>query len=103
MKTRKKALQVTRFQQESKKVDPSPDLTLDHKLLSTAVAASVHAELGDLIFPLSFFRKGRISMLEGHFIGAYYDFYFLLETLYGNAKTKNNAVKAEFKKSPEIR
>lgn len=42
-------------------------------------------------------------MLEGGFISAYYDFYFLLETLYGNGKTKNDAVKTEFKKSPEIR
>lgn len=99
----KKALQVTRFQQESKKVDPSQDFALDHELLSAAVAASVHAELGNLSSPLSFFRKGRISMLEGHFIGSYYDFYFLLETLYGNAKTRNYAIEAEFKKSPEIR
>jgi hypothetical protein len=102
-KDEKKALQITMFQQDSKKVSTSPDFVLGHDLLSSAVAASIHAELGNLTFPLSFFRKGRISIFEGRFIGAYYDFYFLLETLYGNAKTKNHAVEAEFKKSPEIR
>jgi hypothetical protein len=99
----KKALPVTRLQLDYNKVTPPPDFTLDHDLLSAAVAASVHAELGNLTFPLSFFRKGRISMSEERFIGAYYDFYFLLETLYGNGKTKNDAVQAAFKKSTEIR
>ena len=42
-------------------------------------------------------------MNEGQFVGAFYDFYFVLETLYGNGKTKNYAVEAEFKKSPLLR
>ncbi len=98
-----KSLPITKFSQRTEKIAPAIDIPLGHEILSNAVAASVHAELSNLSFPLSFFRKGRISMLEGRFIRAYYDFYFVLETLYGNGKYNNAAVKAEFKNSPILR
>jgi len=52
--------------------------------------------------PLSFFRKGRIDIDENRYIEAIYDFYFMLETLYAEGKTKNYAVAEEFKKSSEL-
>jgi len=98
-----KRLQITSFRQRTSKRAPVTSFTLDPDTLTKAVAASLYVELEPLNFPLSFYRKARRSMIEGHFIGAYYDFYFVLETLYGNGKTKNHAVKAEFKKSSLLR
>jgi hypothetical protein len=45
-------------------------------------------------------RKGYLDMEEWRYIEAIYDFYFMLETLYGNGKTKNVDVQREFLASP---
>jgi hypothetical protein len=99
----KLVLPVTRFKQETSRRAPVIIANLDHDTLTKAVAASLYAELFTINFPLSFFRKGRRSMKEGQFIGAFYEFYFVLETLYGNGKTKNYAIESEFKKSHLLR
>jgi len=41
-------------------------------------------------------------MRIGNYIEAYYDFYFVLETLYGSGKTKNSAIEKEFLSSKEL-
>lgn len=38
---------------------------------------------------LSFFRKGKIDMISRAYIDTFYDFYFVLEALFGKGKTKN--------------
>src|ERR1051325_2031376 len=53
----------------------------------------------DTELPLSFFRHGTNAFEQKRYIEAIYQFYFLLETLFGNGKTKNKAVKLEFRKS----
>jgi hypothetical protein len=42
-------------------------------------------------------------MSEGRFVGAYYEFYFVVESLYGNGQQKNRALIAQFKKAPKLR
>ncbi len=48
---------------------------------------------------LSFYRKGRIDIEEKRYIEAIYDFYFLIESTYGNGKFKKKQISAEFKNS----
>lgn len=56
----------------------------------------------DIEIPLSFFRKGRIDSRERRYIDAIYDFYFVLETVYGNGKTKNYQVKQALQENAEL-
>lgn len=65
------------------------------------VARSVMAvdEVGELETALSFFRRGRLDMLEERFIEAYYDYFFVIETLFGNGKSKKDALAKEFASS----
>lgn len=56
----------------------------------------------DIEVPLSFFRKGQIDSRERRYIEAIYDFYFMLETVYGEGKSKNQHVKEVLQKSQEL-
>lgn len=53
-------------------------------------------EAVDLSVPLSFFRRGRLDMHEMRYIEAYYDYFFVLETLFGQGKHKQDALAAAF-------
>ncbi len=78
----------------------------DMKMLApfSVVSRSIIAAKNTLDWdvPLGFFRKGRNDFLERRYIDAIYDFYFLLETVFGNGKTKNAQVAMEFKNSAEL-
>ncbi len=56
-----------------------------------------------LIIPLSFYREGRNEFELKRYINAYYNFYFYLEDLYGNGKTKNYQIRREFLKSNQFK
>jgi hypothetical protein len=99
----RKSLPFTKFSQQTERVDYPLEFRLNDTLLSDAIAAALYVELGNLTFPLSFFRKGMLSMLEGRFIGAYYEFYFVLENLYGNGQFHSKPIIAQFKKTPKLR
>jgi hypothetical protein len=45
---------------------------------------------------LGFHRKGRQDIREERFIEAFYDFYFMIESLFGEGKFKNSAVVGAF-------
>lgn len=51
---------------------------------------------------LSFFRQGKNDMREGKYIEAYYDFYFVLESMYGGGKTKNFLIEKKLLESTEL-
>ena len=51
---------------------------------------------------LSFLRRGYLDMESWAYIDAFYDFYFMLERLYGNGKTKNVDVEREFLSNPTL-
>jgi hypothetical protein len=50
----------------------------------------------------SFWREGENDWVAGKFINAFFSYYFVLEGLYGNQKTKNRHIEAEMSKSPEL-
>jgi hypothetical protein len=53
--------------------------------------------------PLSFCRKGLWDLKERRFIEAFYDFYFMLETLFAQGHSRTKVVKELFKGSPTLR
>jgi hypothetical protein len=61
------------------------------------------ADAADVEVSLSFFRKGSIDMSEERYIEAFYDYYFFLESFFGEGKTKNHAVQEAFKKSEPLK
>lgn len=75
------------------KTKPSPFSFVVHSILAAK-------EVAPYEMALSFLRKGYLDMEEWRYIEAIYDFYFMLETLYGNGKTKNVDVQREFLASP---
>jgi hypothetical protein len=50
----------------------------------------------------SFWREGENEVLAGRFINAFYNFYFVLEGLYGNGQWNNDKLESEFKASTEL-
>lgn len=69
-------------------------------LVARAFIAALDSK--DIEVPLSFFRKGRIDSRERRYIDAIYDFYFVLETVYGDGKTKNYQVKQALQENIEL-
>ena len=50
----------------------------------------------------SFWREGQNDWLAGKFINGFFNFYFVLEGLYGNRNTQTRLVQKAFKISPEL-
>jgi hypothetical protein len=76
-------------------LDPITDVDLDN--LPRLVKLALRCK--HLASPLAFHREGRSDIRNLRFITAYFSYYFVLEGLYGNGKTKNDAIEAEFKRS----
>jgi hypothetical protein len=51
----------------------------------------------------SFFREGLREFESFRYINAFYNFYFVIEDLYGKGKTKNYEIEEEFKKNKTFR
>jgi hypothetical protein len=60
-------------------------------------------QLGDLVVPLSFFREALNDFRQFRYVGAFCNFYFVLEDFYGAGKTRNRDIEREFKNSHELR
>ena len=56
-----------------------------------------------LIVPQAFYREGANEFASKRYINAFYNFYFILEDLYGKGKTKNRDIGEEFRSSKEFR
>ncbi len=95
----RKRLKTTNFSFKFKK-PKNQNLRAPFSVVTRSIIASKDALDWDM--PLGFFRKGRNDFLERRYIDAIYDFYFVLETLFGNGKTKNVHVATEFKQSTEL-
>jgi hypothetical protein len=59
--------------------------------------------LQPVIIPLSFYREGVNDFKSFKYINAFFNFYFVLEGLFGKGKTKNYQVEQEFNKSYRFR
>jgi hypothetical protein len=74
---------------------PSPaakDITKD----DLQVVVDRLGRYSELTTLLSFFREGKNDFANGRNINGFYNFYFVLEGLYGNGKTNNAGVLREF-------
>lgn len=56
-----------------------------------------------LIVPMAFWREGLNDHHTFRYINAFFNFYFILEGLYGSGKTRNSDVEEQFAKSSELR
>lgn len=56
-----------------------------------------------LILPKAFFREGINEFRQRRYINAFYNFYYVLEDLYGQGKTRNKDIYQAFKGSSEFR
>lgn len=56
-----------------------------------------------LIAPMAFWREGTIDYHAFRYINAFFNFYFILEGLYGDGKTKNRDVEEQFANSAVLR
>lgn len=56
-----------------------------------------------LIVPQGFYREGTNEFASRRYINAFYNFYFILEDLYGKGKTKNKDIAKEFRGSAEFK
>lgn len=74
---------------------------LSFDLLARAVIAADAAT--DVEVPLNFFRRGMLDVYDRNYIEAIYNFYFILETLFGEGKFKKAAVSNAFLSSDQLR
>ena len=56
-----------------------------------------------LIIPKAFFREGLNEYSSKRYINAFYNFYFIIEDLYGEGKTRNKDIATAFRESNEFR
>jgi len=97
----KMKLKINHFETSREKMMTSDLPVLPYDLLARSIIAAEDAI--DIEVSLSFFRKGLIDMSEERYIEAFYDYYFFLESFFGEGKTRNRAVKEAFKKSEQLR
>jgi hypothetical protein len=94
-----KRLKTIDFAFRFKRTETVP-IAVPFAVVARSIVAAQSAS--DLEIPLGFFRKGKNDLFERRYIDAIYDFYFVLETMFSNGKTKNYQVKEEFKKSHSL-
>jgi len=79
--------------------DQIPPLSFD--LIARAVLASDAAS--EIEVTLNFFRRGMLDVYSNSYIEAIYDFYFVLESEFGDGKFKKAAILNSFLESPALR
>jgi hypothetical protein len=96
----KERLKIFSFKRSFKTLTDAELPSTSFDLVARAFIAALDSK--DIEVPLSFFRKGQIDSRERRYIDAIYDFYFLLETVYSDGKTKNYQVKQALQGSAEL-
>lgn len=56
-----------------------------------------------LIVPMAFYREGCLDFESKRYINAFFNFYFVLEGLYGKGKTADHQIRDEFLKTPALK
>ena len=93
------ATQVFGFQEKRRHREPA--VKIDKAGLEKLV--SNVGEYPTLVAPLAFLREGSSDLASFRFINAFFNFYFVLEGLFGQGQTKNDAVERAFRDSPTLR
>ena len=89
----KQLIQLNDFQVGKHEYKPEEIDFIGFDLLARPVITAVKDKNHDVV--LSFFRRGTNDIKRDEYIEAFYDFYFMLESPYGNGKTKNTAIERE--------
>lgn len=97
----KAKLQLFNFKSERGQVDVSKLPNIPFDIIARAIICA--DDIAEIESQLAFCRKGIIDRTEERYIEAIYDFYFFLESLFAQGKTKNHRVKESFKSSKELR
>ena len=85
-------------------IEPLPDDQIRPLPFDAIARAVIAADAAvDIEVPMNFYRRGLLELFSENYIEAIYDFYFILETVFGEGKFKKAAVMDAFKKSPELR
>ncbi len=69
---------------------------------SIRLAVELYQKNPRLIVPMAFYREGSNEYRSFRYINAFYNWYFVLEDLYGKGKTKNKDVEKAFLASPVL-
>lgn len=96
----KASIHINNFSNDVAKTDTASLLPLPFDLLARSVIAA--NEASDVEMQLAFFRKGIVSFYEERFIEAIYDFYFFLETMFGEGQFKKHGIIRAFNKSKQL-
>lgn len=80
---------------DTESIQPLPFDLLARCVIGADKAAAIEMQL-------AFFRKGIVSFYEGRFIEAIYDFYFYLESMYGEGQFKKRGIEDAFNKSKPL-
>jgi hypothetical protein len=97
----KNRLQLFNFKSERGQIDISKLPNIPFDLIARAIICA--NEITEIESQLAFCRKGIVERTEERYIEAIYDFYFFLESLFAQGKTKNHRVKESFKSSKELK
>lgn len=74
--------------------------SLDEKIFEDVIKTK--ERYNSLIVPKAFYKEGINEFTSHRYINAFYNFYFVLEDLYGEGKTRNNDVADGFRKSQDF-
>ena len=69
-------------------------------LLARTIIHAVKEKKHDVV--MSFFRRGTNDIKREEYIEAFYDYYFMLESYFGNGKTKNAAIEKQMQSSDSL-
>ena len=84
-----------------KKEYPDNAISLSEKTIG-AIIQTKHRYVS-LILPKAFFREGINEFRRRRYINSFYNFYYVLEDLYGQGKTRNKDISQAFRASSEFR
>ncbi len=96
----KNQLAMYNFSTGKNEIEDSSLPPLSFDLLARPIIGAPLGEKSEVT--LSFFRKGRIDVKNSRYIEAIYDFYFVMESAYGDGKFKKAQIVQSFMKSKEL-
>lgn len=97
----KASILINNYSVDAAKVDVESMPPLPFDLLARSVIAA--GEAIDVEMQLAFFRKGIVDFYEERYIAAIYDFYFFLESMFGEGQFKKHGVIEAFNKSKPLK
>ncbi len=79
---------------------PKREVELNESALSKIIKTT--SRYSELLILENFLREGQNEYTQFRFIQAFYNFYFVIEDLYGGGKTKNDQIESNFKASADL-